>query len=244
MTTTPYQRFVVVGHSRTGWHLLRTALKSHPNVVCHHEPFHDRNPQTFPHDTDARIVLDEHLFTPFPAEMQAVGFKIQYEQPVYNPWWQSVWRLLRADTGIKLIHLKRTNLLARLLSEVNALRTNRWLAEKGTRIPLLPPVTLDKRQCLESFQFVERQIGLVDEYFEKHESMDVVYEEMNADVPGTLAKVQEYLGVRIVPITPVTQKIERRLLSEAIANYAELKRAFQGTKWASFFEESPSAIGD
>ncbi|QDU60468.1 hypothetical protein Pan216_13090 [Planctomycetes bacterium Pan216] len=237
MTPRSYQRFVVVGHSRTGWHLLRTALREHPNVACHHEPFHDRNPQAFPHSTPADIVLAEHLFTHYPGNIHAVGFKIQYEQPVYNPWWQSIWRLLRADTEIKLIHLKRTNLLARLLSECNALRTNRWFVEAGTRPPIPPPVTLDPQRCRESFEWTKRQEKLVEEFFKDHEMMEIDFEDLVADVPDTLGRVQEYLGVPVVSIAPGTQRIEKRPLAEAIVNYKELKRAFQDSEWATFFED-------
>ncbi|QDU61044.1 hypothetical protein Pan216_18970 [Planctomycetes bacterium Pan216] len=67
--------------------------------------------------------------------------------------------------------------------------------------------------------------------------MDIVFEELVANVPAMLVRMQEYLGVPVVSIAPGTQRIEKRLLSEAIVNYEDLKRAFQGSEWTTFFED-------
>ncbi|WP_419193566.1 hypothetical protein [Kolteria novifilia] len=52
-----------------------------------------------------------------------------------------------------------------------------------------------------------------------------------------LVRMQEYLGVPVVSIAPGTQRIEKRRLAEAIVNYEDLKRAFQGSEWTTFFED-------
>ncbi|QDU61701.1 hypothetical protein Pan216_25630 [Planctomycetes bacterium Pan216] len=237
LTPRPYQRFVAVGPSRAGWNMLRTSLGEHPAIVCHDEPFRDKYPKPYAYNTEAAVVVDEHLFTPFQEEIQAVGFKVQVNQPSFNLWWRSVWDLVRADREIKILHVRRRNLLARLLSEINAERTMTWVVPKGMAPPKPTPLVLTREQCLHNFHLVTRQQDLLAEFFGDHAVMDVIYEDVCADFQGKMNAIQEFLGVAPTTLRPWSRKIAQRPLPESIANYAGLNRSLQGSPWSSFFEE-------
>ena len=67
--------------------------------------------------------------------------------------------------------------------------------------------------------------------------MEVIYEELARCPEEIMADVQRFLGLDAEPIQPQTHQQSRQKLSEAIANYAELKTQFKGSPWESFFTD-------
>ena len=67
-----------------------------------------------------------------------------------------------------------------------------------------------------------------------HAVLDITYEELTADLDAGMARVQQFLGVPPKRLAISTVKQEVRPLSEVIANYGELRKAWAGTRWAAF----------
>ena len=80
--TRPYRPFVLISHLRSGTHMLRTALDSHPQIRCQAEPFNANSPNLpYPSDTSTQDILNGWVFPSQPEEIQAVGFVLHSYHP-------------------------------------------------------------------------------------------------------------------------------------------------------------------
>ena len=262
-----YQRFVIVSHLRSGTHMLRTSLESHPAIICQSEVFNSDN-RRLPYSltTPAREILDAWVYRPLPIDVQAAGFVLQAYHPWglalvpeirQNPEWGDLWTILAAMPDLRVIHLKRRNLLRRHLSHVTARASGGWHAwdrvavhrvthlgsppppdQIGRRPALGDPVSLDPGILEADFRDVARAHRFADHTLGHQPKIDVIYEELCHDYELTCNRLQEFLGaVPVIPLAPAVGKLEQRSLAEAIANYPELKHHFAGTEWAGFFDE-------
>lgn len=244
---TDYTRFIVLGRSRVGSNFLRGLLNSHKGITVFGELFqnyetiawalpgygqaaamlnqYQQNPAQF---------LEEEVFHPFPPEITAVGFKLFYYH-AQDDSRQSLWPYLQQQTDIKIIHIKRRNILKTHLSRQRAEQTDRWFNLSGER-EAQKPLTLDYQSCLDDFGQTRRWEAEFDQFFANHDVLELIYEELARDSAGQMAQVQAFLGVTPQPLAPETYKQSHKPLSEAIANYDTLKAQFAGTEWASFFE--------
>jgi hypothetical protein len=134
-----YERFVVTGDARTGSTLLVQALNSSPSIRCFAEIFNvdvdfvpfgvegydnfDRRSREL-RDRDGVAFLANRIFCEHPAGVRAVGFKLLYGQGGRSP---GVREALVADEDIRVIHLRRRNVLRLLASRKIARKTNVWV---------------------------------------------------------------------------------------------------------------------
>lgn len=245
---TDYTRFLILGRSRVGSNFLRGLLNSHSQTTVFGELFQNkeeigwampgyrqsRRLMTLFHEEPVRF-LEEKVFHPFPHGVTAVGFKLFYYH-ARDEAWRPVWDYLQAETGIKVIHLRRENILRTHLSKQQAEMTDVWVNTDGVQ-QKRPGVVLSYEDCLEAFTKTRRWEDEAGAFFANHEKIDVVYERLAADYRPEMARILAFLGVPPEPLAPQTYKQPGRSLSEAILNYAELKEQFAGTEWASFFTE-------
>ena len=131
-----YQRFVIISYLRSGTHLLRTALESHPSIRCQTEVFNSDNPNLpYGLETPTQAVLDKWVYSNIAPEISRVGFVLQAYHPNAlkafpgiraNPRWSNIWDILMSMPDLKVIHLRRRNLLRRHLSHVQARASDQW----------------------------------------------------------------------------------------------------------------------
>lgn len=245
---TGYTRFLILGRSRVGSNFLRGLLNSHSQIAVFGELFQNkeaigwampgyrqsRGLMALFHEQPVRF-LEEKVFHPFPVDVAAVGFKLFYYH-ARDEAWQPVWDYLRAHTEIRVIHLRRENILKTHLSKQQAEMTDVWVNTEGVQ-EKRPGVTLSYEGCLEAFTSTRRWEREAEAFFADHDRIDVVYERLAADYRTEVARIQAFLGAPPQPPAPQTFKQPDRPLSEAILNYGELKAQFAGTEWASFFVE-------
>lgn len=245
---TDYRRFLILGRSRVGSNFLRGLLNSHSQIVVFGELFQNKEEigWAMPGYRQSRGLmalfreepvrfLQDKVFHPFPQEVAAVGFKLFYYH-ARDVVWQPLWDYLQAQTGIKVIHLRRENILKTHLSKQQAEMTDVWVNTGGAQ-EKRPGLTLSYEGCLEAFANTRRWEREAEAFFANHDKIDVVYEQLAADYQSEMARIQAFLGVLPEPPAPQTFKQPSRPLSEAILNYGELKAQFAGTEWASFFVE-------
>lgn len=142
--STDYVRFIVLGGGRSGSSVLVQALDSSPCIACFGEVFNwllpsirfdvegydnfsarDRELR----ERDPVRFLYERIFAQHSEEIRAVGFKLHYG----HVWgFTGLLERLMEDTGIRVLHLRRRNLLRMLVSWRMAEKTGIWLAQ-GTR---------------------------------------------------------------------------------------------------------------
>jgi len=265
-----YSKFVIISHLRSGTHLLRTMLESHPAIVCQSEVFNSDDPNLpFPLTLSSREILDGWVFRKSEPAIECAGFVLQVYHPMglrafpgirENPNWLDVWDLLENTPDLKVIHLKRENLLRRHLSHLMARQTGAWHQWDEERVEavthLHPPVyasqavenrsmiRLDADRLQLDFEDIERLHERARERFRSRAYFPLSYESLCAD-PGTQAvQLQDFLGVEQKSLHAAVKKIEQRRLADSIANYRELKRQFSETRWAVFFDEAETESGD
>jgi hypothetical protein len=134
--------------------MLVQALESHPNITCFSELFNwdvdyvDFNVEGYDNrdpaaralrDTDLRRFLRERIFCERDPSTQTVGFKLLYA----HIWgFTGLLPALVDDTDLRVVHLKRRNLLRMLVSTRLAQASGVWRLDGGQPpAPLLHPTS-------------------------------------------------------------------------------------------------------
>ncbi len=239
--------FLIVSAGRTGSNLLRSLLKSHPQVFCGGEIFNreyveregvpwpaggaEQDPalRTMMRDDPATYV--RRLFELASPGHRAVGAKLTYENAAAHP---AATDHLVAIEGNRVIHLKRHNLLRVYVSLQRAMKTGQWMSRGDSGPP--PPVHIDFVKLVRYLLRHQEHEDKVDALFAGHAKMQVYYEDLAADPVGVAARCVAFLGLDAsVPLWSDHKKSGTDPLSRAIENYAEVRGAF--ARWLSFFDD-------
>ena len=246
-----YQRFIILGTGRTGSNFLQSLLNSHSQIVAFGEIFQSYDairwdyvsyPLEAPRhqlslcQRDPIRFVETHVFARFPKEISAVGFRLFYSH-AQHPSQRCLWPHLRDCKDLKIIHLKRRNVLRRYLSHRVAKESGRWRVLSGQTGGDTVSVRLDYDDCLQWFTKTREQEQKHDVLFADHDMIDLFYKDLSRDYAGEMRRVQQFLGVEYQQVIPATHKQAKRPLSAAISNYHELKQEFKGTPWEEFFED-------
>lgn len=226
-----YDKFVVITRARTGSNFLVSSLNSHPNILANRELFRVLNGKSC-------AQVWEKTFSNKPKNINVVGFKIFYYHPLDSED-RSVWDRLAADKKIKLIHLKRENLLRTVLSGKIALKTNVWYKKTfGTKVKLADKkLSLNPDECIQEFKKIKEWESNIDNIFSEHSKLEISYEKMVTD-PDTLSEVLDFLGVEQKPLKTSHKKQNKEPLSQLIENYDEFSNKLSKTEWHYLLENN------
>jgi LPS sulfotransferase NodH len=227
-----YVKFAILTEGRTGSTMLHTCLQQHANILSHSEVFNLGLFTADPKRTEAIKrdpveYLYTYVFVDYARVTRAVGFKMLYSQCPSLDCQGFLQRII--DTGVRIIHLQRRNVLAMYVSGLVAQDENRWHIFGGEHAEHL------ERQSIivshdEYIGFVTRYITEVkrwDRFLRNVSHLDVYYEDLTADMDRELGRIGKFLGVRFKKgIRPLTKKRITQPLSEIVANYAELEKLF------------------
>jgi LPS sulfotransferase NodH len=243
-----YTRFIILGRSRSGSNFLRGLLNSHRQVITFGELFGSDaaiNWGLFGYPKTSQLLeqfrndpvsfLESQVFREVPKQIQAVGFKLFYYH-AHQEKWQPVWEYLAAQRELKVIHIRRDNLLKLHLSRKRARLTDRWVNLSGAP-EQYAPILLDYQECLNEFVQTRKWESEYVQFFANHALLDVHYEALAQNYQGEIGRVQRFLGLSLDAVTPKTHQQSDQPLSASVSNYYELKERFQGTEWQDFFEE-------
>lgn len=231
-----YTRFIVLTKSRTGSNLLVNSMQMHPEMKVFGEIFRG--------GADAAVkaailnsvedYLQGQIFKHYGREIKAVGFKIFYKHPVYDHTGK-VWQYLQSMDDLKVIHLRRENILKALVSMKIAKKTDIWKESNDSKDMVDKQVTLTVDECREYFDQTRKwEEGAIDRFADNH-LLELTYEELTSDYPEQMRIVQKFLNVEPIELQPKTAKQNPEALSKLIVNYHELKMHFSGTEWEVFF---------
>ncbi|MFQ5529343.1 MAG: sulfotransferase [Gemmatimonadota bacterium] len=243
-----YTPFIVLTAPRSGSSMLIQALRAHPRIVSFGELFNrghigfntpgfenrnrmlqswrDRHPAEF---------MQRMVYRGYDESVQAVGFKVFYEH-VDRPQLRPLKSYLAQKPELRVIHLRRRNLLRAFLSRTIALRTGVWGA-KSPRQRRHYRVRLKPADCHGYFEMQSRQWAEYDKVFAFNALLRVTFETLVAEFEPEMERVLDFLGADKTCLPRLTVKQEVRPLAEAIIGYAELKSEFAGTRWAEMFDE-------
>jgi LPS sulfotransferase NodH len=218
--------FVVVGRSRTGSRWLVDMLDAHPRLRCHGELFADA-PEA---EIDALCARWRARAAPW---VRAAGCKVFHHHPAAGQE-SRLWTLLERDTTVRVIHLRRRDVLASLVSRKVAGETDTWKRHAGD------PATT--RRVRMSPDEVERGLRIEREWaqacdarFAKHPLLALTYEELVADTRASLERVHRFLGVRPAAARSRFVRQTTAPASEYLVNWPELRAHFAGSEWAPYF---------
>lgn len=246
-----YRRFLVVGIARTGSTLLVNLLNAHPQVMAFGELFRQadevgwdvapfasyRSPRLVAlYRADPVAFLEKAVFRRWPRDCAAVGFKLFYYHAREAPQ-SAVWTYLCGDLSLKVLHIKRRNRLAQYLSLLHAHKSDVWsAAEAAAGEPA--PLHLDPESCRAHFASVRQHEEDCAEAFKQHTIRDVYFEDLTSNCEQEFSAIQEVLGLKHEVIKPTLKRQRRRPLSQAVANFDELKAAFRGSCWEDIFDDA------
>jgi hypothetical protein len=160
-----------------------------------------------------------------------VGFKAMYNQ-LKNP---KTHEFLRLHTDIRIIHLRRDNLLKQYVSKMllGKKRETRWQPHSTTNLPvvsthIVPEAAIDHMEkVLQQFEAFERLLS-------RHQKIELVYESMinggclSNQAASSLCKL---LNIENRPMCCDYVKVNPDKLELMIDNYDELVAALRGTEF-------------
>jgi hypothetical protein len=224
-------------------------LNSHPDICCHGEIFSFGLPLIgfagISQDAKSNLVdflKDLRDRSPlqvlrdialYPGRFKAVGVKIKYSEWLLEKM-SSTLDWLIASKDIKIIHLKRRNLLRRFVSHQLAKQTEINVVVQKDRIPVYRKLTLSIDQCVSDIDFHQMQYKRFDRMLSGHHVIEICYEDMFYN--ESIQKILEFLQVRQARLHTPTIKLGFDNLEDAIEDYKALKAKARGTVYAPFFE--------
>lgn len=247
-STLNYTKFIILGRSRTGSNFLRSLLNSHPAALVLGEIFRNQDTIDFDHPefpTTERIIkiyqsdpekfLKSVVFRKIPAKFQALGFKLFYYHAREKPF-SRIWQSIKDQKDIRIIHIKRRNILRTHLSRENAVKTGQWVNTNGKETHL-QSYQLDYDALLNDFVQTRQWELQADSFFSAHPMIEVIYEELSENTDEQIRRIQLFLGLPEFPVQAQTYKQIQKTLSEIIENYEDLKFKFRNTEWSPFFDD-------
>lgn len=226
--TKNYSKVIVLSRSRTGSNLLINLLNSHPNICFSGEIFRDMQDRSFDQ-------IYNSVFSVKPPFIKAVGFKIFYYHPE-DVDSKEVWERLINEKDIKVIHLKRENILRTLVSRKIAEENDFWTQNSKRSKISNKQISLSRDECITFFEKTRNWEQQYDELFRDHPKIEVFYESLvNGQNHEELGRIQSFLGVKVKNLKTNLRKQNPENLAELIVNYDELEEGFRNTSWEHFF---------
>lgn len=232
-----YRRFAIVSTPRSGTHLLRTLLGSHPCIEMHGEAFNRFGQHLLPYsvqDTTAERILERHLFRPYFEYVEAAGFVLFRD--LDTEWaGANVWEAVAGVPDLKIILLDRRNRLERLVSLRKSLLDHVWYVgrdDQRQRPPVKLSITRD-----ELVDFIDRDLAnraAFLERFDGHEIFPLEYEDLIASPESVHAALLAFLGVSPSRLEAGTGKKETVSVSSVVDDIDQLKSGLWGTRYERY----------
>jgi hypothetical protein len=239
-------RAIILTTQRTGSTFLVGCLRSHPDINCITELLvgaHLDPPAMF---RTSRVLTKASRFVmgggwwPTRAirrfyassDKPASVFKIMYNQASNRP----TLNCLAGDRDVRVLHLRRRNLLKMHVSQLLMPRRRNLIWEPHTTVPL-PPVTtrVDPALAIEQMRKAQARYRHFEEVFAGHPRLPLVYEELIEDQrlrPSEGRRICDFLGVEDRPMGSSFIKLNPESLEAMVTNYGELADAVSRTEFA------------
>ena len=241
-------RFVIIGHGRTGSNLLSRALNAHNNCLAFSELFHeniaDRRDAClgrihhFTGATDAITYLSREVYA-LRKGIEAVGFTLFYDQARACDAERDVWHYLLRNTDITVIHLQRRQLLEAWLSYEIARYTDQWfIASDDTSTTTVDQLfKIDARELEQFFDLIYAQRSWVNKAFEHHRVEQLFYEDDLCNrFTSALNRLYQQLWLNEHAVVPSSKKQTMRSSRQLIENWYDSAQHFSMGPYAHYFE--------
>jgi len=242
-------KFCILTTQRSGSSWFKDLLDSHPKICALTEMFLGwvdcpyRDPYI---DLFCRYRKTEKVIRPwvtfrylrhlerYPGDNEAIGFKLMYLQLCRTP---EIF-LYFLMNNYKILHLIRENYLDVLVSGAVVRKTG---IPHTTQAIEAPKVTLDIPSLLRKLRRQDAILKLAKLALKlsRIPVIELTYESLCEDREGTLAKVENFLGIEHGGVSHWSErkKITGDSLEEKVENYEEVKKVLEGTKFEKFLRE-------
>jgi len=243
-----YQKYVIIGTARTGTTMLWSYLNSHPEILCLRGVFGATQKINFgkyydslPDECfDVKLInqrntqpvefLEKYVFKNYQRDYKAVGLKYFYDHDKHLDDKNSLINYFIKNKDIKIIHVKRTNLLKTLYSYKRALNNKNWHGQEMNEFK----IELSINECEIYFNEITKQQQQFDALF-KGRIFQVNYEKFISKTSEILDDVQTFLGVsNQIQQNEIKQNVNRPL-NQVILNFEKLKKHFNNTVYSQYF---------
>ncbi len=237
-------KFIISNTARCGSSMLSTLLDSHPRVLCHGEilaapresagpyhalrkqgtaiddwlqSYHEQRPEAFLYDVGFN-----------PAGNQCVGFKFKLEE-LLLPEYRVFRDLIVADKDIKVLHLRRFNILDQYISLQATKQTGVFSIRFSRQRPKPRPFQVDIADLLAYVREDRRRHEAARELYRNHRSIDLTYEELCQSQSAALARVQDFLEVPRAELSTMMIKVLDKN-TDLVRNLDEVREALASEK--------------
>jgi hypothetical protein len=232
-----YQRFAIVSTPRSGTHLLRTLLGSHPCIEIHGESFNRFGQHLLPYsvrDTTVAEIINKHVFRPYFEYVEAVGFALFRD--LDTEWaGESVWDAVAGVRDLRIIMLDRRSRLERLASLKKSLRDHVWYIGRAdhTHRPQVS-LTITRDELIDFIELDLENRAQFRERFGGNDVLQIEYEDLLSTPEIVHARLHSFLGISAATLQPGTGKKEIMPLSLVIDNIDVLRSELAGTKYERY----------
>lgn len=228
MTPLRNNKFIISCPARSGSTMLLHLLRSNRAVLCHGEVFggerlgHLAGSYAVRRKGDA--AFDDRLHALFEADPKRFlydivfdgqgrsvsGFKFKTDE-AFGEQCRDIQEMISADSDIKVVQLRRRNLLDQYISHQVVLKqTGVTLVMSGQERPSVEPFLVDVRDAVLYFIDVLEREAKVATAYAHHRRLTVDYEDLAQDGHPVREALQKFLGVPVQPLTTTTRKIIER----------------------------------
>lgn len=243
-----YQKFIILTMPRSGSNYLSYLLHDHPNIIsigelfCIETLWGQPGKKNLNHNFLLKffrnlfpiLFLKKYIYHEYPNNIQAVGFRFFYHQVDR---FKTVFKYLFSLKGIKIIHLKRMNLLDNLISLKLARKTRIWSSLVKPRKKIIK-INLDYNECLEYFKNATFIRNKYDGLLKNKSCIDVHYEQLIKNTQKEISKLLNFLNIPNIPKKSLNCSLIKQNLykpQEVVTNYKQLKNQFKNSQWSKFF---------
>lgn len=139
---------------------------------------------------------------------------------------------------LRVIHLKRRNILRTLVSREIADRTGVWAEQESRGRPTAKKqISLSPSALRRGFEQTRRWERDFDRRFAQHALLTIFYEDLVEDPVATFRDVTRFLGIDMREPEIATQRQNPEPLHQLITNLEDLQDEFADSEWAEFFHE-------
>lgn len=233
--------FVITCAARTGSTMLRYLLDSHPQICCHGEAFIRqgylrfifKNRRSFglapgykefaPSYKSKPIeeFLTEDFLHSSDDGIRAVGFKFKTDE-YFDPGYTEISRYLKSKDQIKVIHLRRQDLLAQYISYVFVdKKYNPTVSFDKLNTIKTKKITVKRKHLFNYLDLVTKREEDIISELGHHDIYDIWYEDLVRDRDDILSPLLQFLKVDEISLESSTNKLIKDY-SQHIANLSEV----------------------
>lgn len=233
--TKNYQKLVILGRQRTGSSLLMRLLHAHPKIDMQSEVFRLLQGKS------SRTVWKNTFSKKLPW-IKYAGFKLFYNHPDDSTD-REVWDILDAETDVKIIHIKRKNILRTYISKLVAEKTGAWNSsqEKDEKKSLDKKVFVDIDHCLRELRTLkELETEYGPQKYSHHAYIELFYEDLVDNTGAELDRLFSFLELDTHSIEKRKLNLKRQnpeKMKNLVINYEEFEQSISSSEFATLLDE-------